>query len=80
MFDCLLFSAILIPILWLMLVLTTITAIQRFVKVWKQAAVAPVTAARIDARRSRRASRRVARSERIERITQVRVRRPRNRQ
>lgn len=76
----LLFSAILIPILWLMLVLTTITAIQRFIKVWKQAAVAPVTAARIDARRSRRASRRVARSERIERITQVRVRRPRNRQ
>ena len=27
-----------------MLVLTSITAMQRFVKVWKQAAVAPVTA------------------------------------
>ena len=39
-------------------------AIQRFVKVWKQAAVAPVTAARIEMRRSRRQSRRVARTER----------------
>ncbi len=73
----LLFSVVLVPILWLMLVLTTITAIQRFVKVWKQAAVAPVTAARIELRRSRRASRRVARSERM---AQVRVRRPRHRQ
>jgi len=60
----LLFPVLLIPILWVMLVLTSITAIQRFVKVWKQAAVAPVTAARIEMRRSRRESRRVARTER----------------
>lgn len=60
----LVFSVLLIPILWIMLVLTSITAVQRFAKVWKQAAVAPVTAARIEMRRSRRASRRVARTER----------------
>lgn len=33
----LLFSSLLIPVLWVMLVLTTLTAIQRFVKVWRQA-------------------------------------------
>lgn len=60
----LLFEELLVPILWIMLVLTSITAIQRFVKVWRQAAVAPVTAARIEMRRSRRQSRRVARLER----------------
>lgn len=60
----LLIPVLLIPILWVMLALTSITAIQRFVKVWRQAAVAPVTAARIEMRRSRRQSRRVARTER----------------
>jgi len=70
----LLVPVLLIPILWVMLVLTTITAIQRFVKVWKQAAVAPVTAERIEMRRSRRQSRRVARTER--RRTRVPRRRP----
>jgi CDP-diacylglycerol---glycerol-3-phosphate 3-phosphatidyltransferase len=39
-------TVLLIPILWGMLVLTPITAVQRFVKVWKQAEVAPVTAER----------------------------------
>ena len=68
------FSFLLVPILWLMLVLTSITAVQRFVKVWRQAAVAPITQARIDLRRSRRQSRRVARSER--RRTRVPRRRP----
>jgi CDP-diacylglycerol---glycerol-3-phosphate 3-phosphatidyltransferase len=58
------FSVLLIPILWVMLVLTSITALQRFVKVWRHAQVAPVTLARIELRRSRRQSRRVARSER----------------
>ena len=67
-------NVLLVPILWLMLVLTTITALQRFWKVWKQAAVAPVTQARIEMRRSRRASRRVLRTER--RRTQVPRRRP----
>src|SRR5690606_36293453 len=33
----LLFNDLLIGVLWVMLVLTTITAIQRFVKVWRQA-------------------------------------------
>jgi CDP-diacylglycerol---glycerol-3-phosphate 3-phosphatidyltransferase len=54
-------NVLLIPILWVMLVLTLITAVQRFVKVWQQAAVAPVTQARIEMRRSQRASRRVSR-------------------
>ena len=60
----LLFEPLLIPVLWLMLALTAITAVQRFVKVWRQAQVAPVTAARIEMRRSRRQTRRVARRER----------------
>jgi CDP-diacylglycerol--glycerol-3-phosphate 3-phosphatidyltransferase len=60
----LLFDVLLIPILWVMLALTCITAVQRFVKVWRQAAVAPVTLARIELRRSRRQSRRVARLDR----------------
>jgi CDP-diacylglycerol---glycerol-3-phosphate 3-phosphatidyltransferase len=60
----LLFGSLLIPMLWIMAVLTAITAIQRFVKVWKQAAIAPVTAAKIEMRRSRRQTRRVVRTER----------------
>jgi phosphatidylinositol phosphate synthase len=70
----LLFEPLLIPVLWLMLVLTAVTAGQRFVKVWRQAEVAPVTAARIEMRRSRRQSRRVARANR--RRTRVPRRRP----
>ena len=39
---CLVFSAVMVPILWLMLVLTGFTAVQRFVMVWRQAgAVGP---------------------------------------
>ncbi len=60
----LLFEPLLIWILWAMLALTLVTAVQRFAKVWKQAAVAPVTAAKIEMRRSRRQSRRVVRTER----------------
>jgi CDP-diacylglycerol--glycerol-3-phosphate 3-phosphatidyltransferase len=60
----LLFPPLLIPILWITLVLTFVTAVQRFVKVWKQADVAPVTLAKIEMRRSRRQSRRVVRTER----------------
>ena len=67
-------NVLLVPILWIMLVLTTITAGQRFWKVWRQAAVAPVTQERIEMRRSRRASRRTARIER--RRTSVPRRRP----
>ncbi|MEI8238914.1 MAG: CDP-alcohol phosphatidyltransferase family protein [Actinomycetota bacterium] len=59
----LLFPVLLVPILWIMLGLIAITAVQRFFKVWRQAAVAPVTAAKIEMRRSRRQSRRVVRTE-----------------
>lgn len=69
------FSILLIPMLWIMLVLTAVTCVQRFVKVWKQAAVAPVTAARIELRRTRRATRRVVRTER----RRTRISRPRRR-
>ncbi len=36
----LLIPVLLVPVLWLMLVLTSFTAVQRFVKVWRQATVA----------------------------------------
>jgi CDP-diacylglycerol--glycerol-3-phosphate 3-phosphatidyltransferase len=65
----LLFPVLLLPIMWIMLVLTSITAVQRFVKVWRQAAVAPITAAKIEQRRSRRQSRRSARLGRRARMT-----------
>jgi CDP-diacylglycerol--glycerol-3-phosphate 3-phosphatidyltransferase len=64
----LLFDSILIPILWLMLVLTLVTAVQRFVKVWNQASVAKPAPelsrwrARRAARPTERAWRRQARS------------------
>jgi phosphatidylinositol phosphate synthase len=34
---CLAFSFIMIPLLWVMLALTSVTAVQRFVRVWRQA-------------------------------------------
>ena len=37
----LLFEPLLVPVLWVMLALTAITAVQRFVKVWRQAAGRP---------------------------------------
>ena len=61
----------LVWVMWLMLVLITITAVQRFVKVWTQAAVAPITQARIDLRRARRASRRDRRRTRVPLRTRV---------
>jgi CDP-diacylglycerol--glycerol-3-phosphate 3-phosphatidyltransferase len=60
-----------------MLILISITAVQRFVKVWKQAAVAPVTQARIDLRRERRESRRSARVARRSTRVPLRERVPR---
>jgi CDP-diacylglycerol--glycerol-3-phosphate 3-phosphatidyltransferase len=59
----LLWDRLLVPVMWVMLALTMITAVQRFVKVWRQAQVAPVTAERIELRRRRRQTRRVARIE-----------------
>ncbi len=52
----LLFDSLLVPVLWVMLVLTAFTAVQRFVKVWRQA-----SAERPAREPSRWQSRRVAR-------------------
>jgi len=71
------FTDALVWILWGMLILISITAVQRFVKVWKQAEVAPVTQARIDLRRERRASRREARTTRRRTRVPLRERVPR---
>lgn len=71
------FEDALVWILWGMLVLITITAIQRFVKVWKQAEVAPVTQARIDMRRERRENRRRIRTARRSTRVPLRERVPR---
>jgi len=74
----LLFNQFLIPILWIMLVLTLITAGQRFYKVWTQATAAtPVLADRGTMRtraRTRAQDRRVARSttRQVRRRTQLR--------
>ena len=77
----LLFYQLLIPVLWVMLVLTLITAGQRFAKVWKQAsAEVPVRPARAERvrTRSRTADRRVARStaRQVRRRSQLRPPRP----
>lgn len=56
----LLFTALLVPVLWVMLVLTLVTAVQRFMKVWRQASVErPVPAP--TRRATRRRAARVAR-------------------
>ncbi len=65
----LLFDSGLYWVMWAMLVLVSITAVQRFVKIWRQAAVAPVTAARLETRRTRRASRRAAFADRRARMS-----------
>lgn len=49
----LLFSEFLIPILWVMLTLTAVTAVQRFVKVWRQASEDRPLAARRQRRQPR---------------------------
>ena len=51
----LLFPELLIGTLWVMLVLTAITAVQRFVKVWKQASAERPEPQKRSARRQRRA-------------------------
>lgn len=60
----LLFNQLLVPILWVMLVLTMVTAGQRFVKVWKQASaeVPARPTIRERSRTRRQTDRRVARS------------------
>ena len=68
----LLFDSMLFWTMILMLVLVTITAVQRFFKVWNQAAVAPAAAERVALRQSRRASRRTQRADRRLRVTRRR--------
>ncbi|GDX14147.1 MAG: CDP-alcohol phosphatidyltransferase family protein [Ilumatobacteraceae bacterium] len=65
----LLFDSGLYWVMWAMLVLVSVTAVQRFIKIWRQAAVAPVVAERMETRRSRRASRRAAFADRRSRIS-----------
>jgi CDP-diacylglycerol--glycerol-3-phosphate 3-phosphatidyltransferase len=52
----LLFDSILIGVLWLMLALTLVTAVQRFLKVWQQAS-APRPAPPVSRWKARRAAR-----------------------
>jgi CDP-diacylglycerol--glycerol-3-phosphate 3-phosphatidyltransferase len=52
----LLFDSVLIAVLWLMLALTLVTAVQRFVRVWQQAS-APKPAPELSRWRARRAAR-----------------------
>jgi CDP-diacylglycerol---glycerol-3-phosphate 3-phosphatidyltransferase len=53
----LVFGRVLVPVLWIMLVLTAVTAVQRFVKIWKQAGKPPVPVAPPKAVRSARSRR-----------------------
>ncbi|MEY4220975.1 MAG: hypothetical protein RL280_1259 [Actinomycetota bacterium] len=60
----LLFDSLLTPILWVMLVLTVATAIQRFVQVWRQAEVSNTTKEKREVRQVRRVSRQSIRASR----------------
>jgi CDP-diacylglycerol--glycerol-3-phosphate 3-phosphatidyltransferase len=71
----LLFEALLVPVLVVMLVLTIATAVQRFVKVWRQASDEVTLPPQAALRRERRARRRAARAAR----TQAWSRQPRRR-
>ena len=64
----LLFSPLFIAVMWVMLALTILTAIQRFIRVWKQAEVSSVTQVRRDARRVRQMTRHSARERRREMV------------
>ena len=72
----LLVHVILLPILWVMLALCLVTAVQRFIKVWQQAAVTPRTAAKMEVRRIRRQTRQGSYSQPLP--TRVPRRRPPN--
>ena len=60
----LLFDRVLVAVMWVMLVLTLVTALQRFRRVWRQAEVSARTQVRRDARHVRRMSRHSARATR----------------
>jgi CDP-diacylglycerol--glycerol-3-phosphate 3-phosphatidyltransferase len=69
----LVFNSILMPTLWMMLALSAVTAVQRFVKVWNQAIAAPVVIERRVLRRTRRTARHAAT---LTSRTELRRRRP----
>lgn len=71
----LLFDSILIPVMWVMLVLVTATAVQRFFKVWGQAEVSQTVQAKRELRHVRRVSRQGSRAHRRELIVNARQRR-----
>ena len=71
----LLFDSLLVPIMWIMLVLTVITAIQRFVQVWRQAEVSSTTQMKRDVRHGRRMTRNSARTSRRKLSVESRQRR-----
>jgi CDP-diacylglycerol--glycerol-3-phosphate 3-phosphatidyltransferase len=71
----LLFDVLLLPIMWLMLALTVMTAVQRFVQVWRQAEVSAFTLARREVRQVRRLSRHSARASRRQLSVHARQRR-----
>jgi CDP-diacylglycerol--glycerol-3-phosphate 3-phosphatidyltransferase len=52
----LLFDSLLVPVLWVMLALTVVTAVQRFIRVWRQASV-PTPVPVFERWRGRRAAR-----------------------
>ncbi|MEO1064780.1 MAG: CDP-alcohol phosphatidyltransferase family protein [Actinomycetota bacterium] len=64
----LLFDSLLVPILWVMLALTVVTMIQRFVKVWRQASEEVPLPPRAQERRRRRRMRAERRSAKVERL------------
>jgi CDP-diacylglycerol---glycerol-3-phosphate 3-phosphatidyltransferase len=63
----LLFDSLLVPVLWVMLVLTLVTAGQRFAKVWVQASSTVPQVPQTDRDRRRRTLRRVERQQRAAR-------------
>jgi CDP-diacylglycerol--glycerol-3-phosphate 3-phosphatidyltransferase len=73
----LLFDSLLVPIMWIMLVLTIATAVQRFVQVWKQAEVSSTTQQKRDVRQGRRMTRLCVRTSRRQLSVDSRQRRRR---
>ena len=71
----LLFDVLLVPVMWVMLMLTAVTALQRFVLVWRQAEVSAFTLARREVRQVRRMSRHSARASRRQLSVHARQRR-----
>ena len=71
----LLFGSLLIPVMWVMLVLVTATAVQRFFKVWSQAEVSQTVQAKRELRHVRRVTRQSSRASRRELMVVSRQRR-----